>query len=67
MLVFVEIHSYHIFFYKFHILFQGKEGPAKTKLKPVKLRTVLVCTESNSVQCYFVQNPTPCSVSQGGV
>ena len=36
------------FFYKFNILFQGKEGPANTTLMPAKLRAVLVCAESDS-------------------
>ena len=54
MLVYVQIVHIYFFIYKFTILFQGKERPAKTKLMPAKLRAVLVCAESDSMQCYSV-------------
>ena len=54
MLGFVEIVPIY-FLFKFNILYQGKERPAKTKLMPAKLifqfRAVLTSAESDSVQC----------------
>ena len=52
MLGYVEIVLFiFIFIFKFNILSQGKERPAKTKLMPAKLSTVLGCGESDSVKC----------------
>ena len=54
MLGYVEIVLFifiFIYIFKFNILSQGKERPAKTKLMPAKLSTVLGCGKSDSVKC----------------
>ena len=45
MLDYVEIVNIHK---KKYFYYQGKERPAKTKLVPAKLRTVLACAKSDS-------------------